>query len=108
MVFDEATEEDKPRHGKGKTGEDKKGPWIMLGNNSKGTDWDPYAERLESKKAQKEKQKMQEERNVQEAAAAGYKGPLTVSGKLASHAKEMDRASAKEKLSDTLAVVQRS
>ena len=54
----------------------------MLGSNGKGDDYDPYAERLEKKKSAKEKQNKQEQRNLDEANAAGYRGPLTVSGKL--------------------------
>jgi len=109
MVFDEDSQEYKPRYGMGRIGEDqKKGDWLMLGNNSKGNDHDPYAERLEKKQTQKSKQKMQEERNVKEAGDQGYKGPLTVGGKLAGKHENMDKTSAKESLTDALLVAQRS
>lgn len=108
MVFDEATEEYKPRHGKGRIGEEKKGPWLMVGSNGKAWNHDPYAEALDSKVSAKAKQKMQEDRNVQEQAQKGYQGPLTVSGKLASKTAAMDKTSAKSALGDTLSTVQRS
>lgn len=111
MVFDEKTEEYKPRHGKDRftaEGEEKKGPWLMVGSNGKPDDHDPYAARLDDKKKSKEKQKMQEQRNVEEQAQKGYKGPLTVSGKLRGKAEDMDKTSAKGKLKDDLLVAQLS
>ena len=62
----------KARHGKDRIGEDqKKGPWLMLGSNGKGPDWDPYAARLEEKNKAKEKQSKQEQRNVDEQNQSG-------------------------------------
>merc|ERR1711937_773195 len=108
MVLDEESGEYKPRHGMGRIGEDKKGPWLMLHSNGKGDDFDPYADRLDSKKAQKAKQKMQEDRNIQEAHAAGYKAPLTISGKLAAESRNLERTSAKSHMGKALEAAQRS
>jgi len=108
MVLDETTEEYKPRHGYGRGGEDSSAPWLMLHSNGKGEDHDPYAARLESRMSQKAKQKMQEQRNLQEAKAAGHKAPLTVSGKLASEHQNKQKSEAKVELVGALSVAQRS
>ena len=72
MVYDEDNDTYKARHGKDRIGEDqKKGPWLMLGSNGKGPDWDPYAARLEEKNKAKEKQSKQEQRNVDEQNQSG-------------------------------------
>jgi len=113
MVFDEDSEEYKARWGKDRAkntdGDDnKKGPWLMVGSNGKPNDFDPYQDRLDKKKAAKEKQGKQEQRNVEEQNNAGYRGPLTVSGKLKGTDAPYDKEDQKKMKMDALLMAQRS
>jgi len=100
MEYDELREEYRPRHGYGKVNDDKD-DWLLPHKEGKGDDYDPWEERAEAKRSKKEKQTMQEQRNMKEAKEGGYVAPLTTS--VLDGSKQ-----GKGELADTLAVVQRS
>lgn len=101
MEYDELREEYRPRHGKDRLN-DTKEDWLLPHKEGKGDDYDPWEERAELKRSKKEKQNLQEQRNMKEARDNhGYVAPLTTS--VLDGSKQ-----GKGELGDTLAVVQRS
>eukprot|EP00656_Telonema_subtile_P009343 TRINITY_DN14392_c0_g1_i3.p1 TRINITY_DN14392_c0_g1~~TRINITY_DN14392_c0_g1_i3.p1 ORF type:complete len:278 (+),score=66.99 TRINITY_DN14392_c0_g1_i3:70-903(+) len=100
MEYDELRDEYRPRHGYNRVN-DTKEDWLLPHKEGRGDDYDPWEERADAKRSQKDKQKMQEERNLKEAAATGYKAPLVKS--VLDGSKQT-----KDELGDNLAVVQRS